>query len=57
MSVRRKRELITALRLRTDQLEHAFALNDLNQVKAMEHLIEANLEALSDIVDAMESDR
>ena len=57
MDVRRKRELITALRLRTDQLERAFALNDLNQVKAMEHLLEANLEALSDIVDAMESDR
>ena len=57
MDVRRKRELITALRLRTDQLERAFALNDLNQVKAMEHPLEANLEALSDIVDAMESDR
>ena len=57
MDVRRKRELITALRLRTDQLEHAFALNDLNQVKAMEHLIEANLGELSLIVDAMERDR
>ena len=57
MDVRRKRELITALRLRTDQLERAFALNDLNQVKEMEHLIAANLGELSLIVDAMERDR
>lgn len=57
MDVRRKRELITALRLRTDQLERAFALNDLDQVKAMEHLLEANLGELSLIIDRMERDR
>ena len=57
MSVRMKRELITTLRKRTDELERAFALGDLDQVKALEHLLEANLGALSDIVDAMESDR
>lgn len=57
MSVRMKRELITTLRKRTDELERAFALGDLDQVKALEHLFEANLGALSDIVDAMESDR
>lgn len=54
MDVRRKRELITTLRHRTDQLEKAFALDDLDQVKAMEHLIEANLGELSDIIDRME---
>lgn len=57
MDVRRKRNLIASLQRRTEQLEKAFALDDLDQVKAMEHLIEANLAELSDIIDAMESDR
>lgn len=54
MDVRRKRELVTALRKRTDELERAFALGDLDQVKALEHLLEANLGELSDLIDRME---
>lgn len=57
MDVRRKRELIATLRIRTEQLEKAFALDDLNQVKAMEHLLEANLGELSDIINGMEGKR
>lgn len=57
MDIQMKRELIETLRLRTDQLEKAFAEDDLNQVKAMESLLDANMEFLSDLIDRMEGKR
>lgn len=57
MDIQMKRELIETIRLRTDQLEKAFAENDLNQVKAMEALLGANMEFLSNLIDRMEDKR
>lgn len=57
MDIQMKRELIETLRIRTDMLEKAFAENDLNQVKAMEDLLGANMEFLSNLIDRMEGTR
>lgn len=57
MDIKMKRELIETIRLRTDLLEKAFAENDLNKVKAMEALLGANMEFLSDLIDRMEGTR
>lgn len=57
MDIQMKRELIETIRLRTDMLEKAFAENDLNQVKAMEALLGANMEFLSNLIDRMEGTR
>lgn len=57
MDIQMKRELIETLRIRTDTLEKAFAENDLNQVKAVESLLEANMEFLSNLIDRMEDKR
>lgn len=57
MDIQMKRELIETLRIRTDTLEKAFAENDLNQVKAMEALLGANMEFLSNLIDRMEGTR
>lgn len=57
MDIQMKRELIETIRIRTDMLEKAFAENDLNKVKAMEFLLGANMEFLSDLIDRMEGTR
>lgn len=57
MDIQMKRELIETIRIRTDILEKAFAENDLNKVKAMEALLGANMEFLSNLIDRMEGTR